>query len=73
MQQQMQQPNVGLQQPGMNNNIPMQATQLLNQIPPVPGINSNFQGQASLAANSWAAPTGLLNPGQNQGMQGLFI
>jgi hypothetical protein len=49
----------------------MQATQLLNQIPPVPGINSNFQGQASLAANSWAAPTGLLNPGQNQGMQGL--
>jgi hypothetical protein len=71
MQQQMQQPNVGLQQPGMNNNVPMQATQLLNQIPPVPGINSNFQGQASLAANSWAAPTGLLNPGQNQGMQGL--
>ncbi|XP_052067341.1 histone acetyltransferase p300-like [Mytilus californianus] len=45
----------GMQQPASNQNLGLnpngQISQFLNQLPPVPGINSNFQGQVPLNGN----------------------
>ncbi|CAC5354879.1 unnamed protein product [Mytilus coruscus] len=45
----------GMQQPAPNQNSGLnpnsQMSQFLNQLPPVPGINSNFQGQVPLNGN----------------------